>query len=295
MNSRLFSDQGLGVGLRPKHYPLFKTQPPQLLNWVEALTENYLSWTELPHPNSRRHLLEIRKNIPIALHGVSLSVGSAQCDRTPYLKALRELANQVEPLWISDHLCWTSHKGENFHDLLPLPYTSDAIDTVVANVLRAQDFLKRRILLENLSSYVEFPGSEMTEWEFLAEIASRADCGILLDVNNVYVSSVNHGFDPLEYLRAIPRERVGQIHLAGHSVKDGYLIDTHDAPVCDEVWELFRWTTKHLGLASTMIEWDDKIPEFSVIEAEIEKAGKIRKEFSKKGEARVSKEQTLTF
>lgn len=293
MTSRLFSDYGLGVGLRPKHSSLFKSKPPKQLGWVEALTENYLSWDQLSRPNSRKNLLEIRKNISIALHGVSLSVGSATGDRTAYLKALKELADQVEPLWISDHLCWTSHQGQNFHDLLPLPYTREAINTVVANVLRAQDFLKRRILLENLSSYVEFSSSEMTEWEFISEIARRADCGILLDVNNVYVSAINHGFDPLDYLRAIPRERVGQIHLAGHSVKDGYLIDTHDAPVCDEVWKLFRWTTKHLGLASTMIEWDANIPEFSVIEAEIAKAGKIREELSKKGGAHVTNEQTL--
>jgi uncharacterized protein (UPF0276 family) len=146
----------------------------------------------------------------------------------------------------------------------------------VKNVLRTQDFLKRRILLENLSSYVEFASSEMTEWEFLTEIAKRADCGILLDINNVYVSSVNHGFDPLEYLRAVPRERIGQIHLAGHSVKDGYLIDTHDAPVGDAVWKLFGWATQNLGTASTMVEWDAKIPDFKVLEAEVEKAAKIR-------------------
>jgi hypothetical protein len=279
--SALFKDRGLGVGLRPQHFKHFKTNPHPSLQWVEALTENYLSWNELPKPNSRRHLLEIRKNIPIALHGVSLSVGSVGSDRAPYLRSLKELADQAEPLWISDHLCWTSHQGVNHHDLLPLPYTSEAIDTVVENIQRAQDFLKRRILLENLSSYVEFGASEMTEWEFLAEIAKRADCGILLDINNVYVSSVNHGFDPLTYLRKIPRERIGQIHLAGHSLQDGYLVDTHDAPVSPEVWQLFRWATENLGLASTMIEWDAKIPDFSVLVDEIEKAGAIRDNVTK--------------
>ncbi len=159
---------------------------------------------------------------------------------------------------------------------MPLPYTREAVHTVVENVSRAQDFLKQRILLENVSSYIEFASSEMTEWEFLAEIARRADCGILLDINNVYVNSVNHGFDPIRYLQSLPSERIGQIHLAGHSVKDGYLIDTHDAPVCDEVWELFRWATRHFGLISTMIEWDSKIPEFSVLEDELKKADKIR-------------------
>jgi len=296
MTHPFFPDHGLGVGLRPPHFSLFKDQPPRALGWVEALTENYLSWDQLPRPNSRRRLLEIRKNIAVALHGVSLSVGSADGVSGDYLKSLKELADQVEPLWISDHLCWTSNAGENFHDLLPLPYTCETIDTVVANVSRVQDFLGRRILLENLSSYVEFSCSEMTEWEFLSEIARRADCGILLDVNNVYVNSVNHAFDPLEYLRAIPRERIGQIHLAGHSVKEGYLIDTHDAPVCAEVWELFQWTTRHLGMASTMIEWDAKIPEFSVIEAEIEKAGAIRNSVSKLSEkGGLHAEQILAF
>jgi hypothetical protein len=276
----MFPDQGLGIGLRPTHYQRFKKDPPRSLGWVEAITENYLPWDLLPRPRSKRHLLEIRQNIPVALHGVSLSLGSEDGARAVFLKALKELADEVEPLWISDHLCWSSLQGENFHDLLPLPYTEEAIDVVVKNILRTQDTLKRRILIENLSSYVTFSSSEMTEWEFLSEVVRRADCGILLDINNVYVSSVNHGFDPIEYLRAIPRERIGQIHLAGHSVKDGYLIDTHDAPVCAEVWELFRWSTRHLGLYSTMIEWDSDIPELEVLEAEIAKAGKIRKEIS---------------
>jgi hypothetical protein len=271
MSQSFFQDHGLGVGLRPAHFSVFKEQPPRSLQWVEALTENYLPWAQLPKPKSLKNLLEVRKNIPIALHGVSLSVGSADGLHKEYLSALKTLVDQVEPLWVSDHLCWTASAGENSHDLLPLPYTREAMDAVVNNVLRTQDTLKRRI----------FASSEMTEWEFLTEIARRADCGILLDINNVYVSSVNHGFDPLEYLRAIPRERIGQIHLAGHSVKDGYLIDTHDAPVCDEVWQLFRWTTHNLGLASTMVEWDAKIPEFSVLEAEVLKAGKIRESFSK--------------
>jgi hypothetical protein len=300
MTSRLFKDHGLGIGLRPQHFHHFKTQPHPSLQWVEALTENYLPWDELPYPNSRRHLLEIRKNIPIALHGVSLSVGSVGADRSEYLKSLKELADQVEPLWISDHLCWTSHQQKNsqekktinHHDLLPLPYTKEAIDIVVENVQRAQDFLKRRILLENLSSYVEFSASEMTEWEFLREISTRADCGILLDINNVYVSSVNHGFDPLDYLKAIPSERIGQIHLAGHSVKDGYLLDTHDSSVCKEVWELFRWVTRNIGLASTMVEWDAKIPELSVLVAEAEKAKDIRKE---KGQIRDNPSHVLSL
>ncbi|MFL5813346.1 MAG: DUF692 domain-containing protein [Bdellovibrionia bacterium] len=284
----LFKDHGLGIGLRPQHFSHLKTKPHPSLQWVEALTENYLSWNELPKPNSRRHLLEIRKNIPIALHGVSLSVGSIGLDRTSYLQSLKELADQVEPLWISDHLCWTTHQGVNHHDLLPLPYTQEAINTVVENVQRAQDQLKRHILLENLSSYVEFASSEMTEWEFLAEIAKRADCGILLDINNVYVSSINHRFDPLKYLSAIPRERIGQIHLAGHSIQDGYLVDTHDAPVCTEVWDLFRWASENLGLASTMIEWDAKIPEFSVLMTEVEKAGAIRNDVAENHKSHIS-------
>lgn len=211
------------------------------------------------------------------MHGVSLSLGSTDPLSQTYLKSLKKLTDQVQPLWISDHLSWTSYEGQHLHDLLPLPYTEEAIRHVVERIKQVQDFIGERILLENLSSYVEFESSEMPEWQFLSEIAHRADCGILLDVNNVYVSSRNHGFDPIQYLENIPLERVGQIHLAGHSVVGKYLIDTHDAPVCPEVWELYRWTTQNLGAVTTMIERDKNIPALGDLIKELGQAKAILK------------------
>jgi uncharacterized protein len=209
------------------------------------------------------------------LHGVSLSLGSADPLNEDYLARLRALVDRIEPAWVSDHLCWTGVDGVNLHDLLPLPYTEEVLNYLAARIDRVQGVLGRRILVENVSSYLTFAESQISEWEFVAELAKRADCGLLLDVNNVYVSSVNHGFDPLRYLDALPAERIGQIHLAGHSRQGGVLIDTHDHPVCPEVWALYRAAVERFGAVSTMIERDDHIPEFAELVAELDTARAI--------------------
>jgi len=242
---------GFGLGLRKEHYlEILESRPP--VDWFEIISENYMVEGGKP-----LHYLErIRADYPMVMHGVSLSIGSSDPLDRGYLEALRSLAERVEPAWISDHLCWTGVGGHNYHDLLPLPYTEQAIEHVAGRVRQVQDFLGRQILLENLSSYVAFRDSAMSEWAFLSAVCEAADCLILLDVNNIYVSAVNHGFDPLEYIRGVPPERVWQIHLAGHTSNESgkILIDTHDQPVRDEVWSLFETAARHLGPVSTMIE-----------------------------------------
>jgi len=258
---------GFGLGLRVEHYEAILADRPRV-DWLEVLTENYL----VPGGKPLDYLTRFRERYPLAMHGVSLSIGStAPLDRE-YLRQVRALAARIEPEWISDHLCWTGVAGRNTHDLLPLPYTEEALAHVVARVRTVQEVLGRRILLENVSSYVAFRDSPLTEWQFLAEIATRADCLILLDVNNIYVSAVNHGFDPLEYLAGIPPERVQQIHLAGHENHGDYLIDTHDHPVPDPVWELYASAVRRFGAVSTMIERDDRIPPLAELVAELEQA-----------------------
>ena len=274
-----FRDLGTGVGLRPAHYRQFLDSKPESVSWVEVISENYLHWENRTIDRPIQILEKIRQNVPIALHGVSLSIGSADFTNLSYLKRLKDLTSRIQPVWISDHLCWTGVDGENLHDLLPIPYTEEALNWVVKKIIQTQDFLDRRILIENVSSYLEFSESEMSEWEFLSEVVQRADCGILLDVNNVYVSSVNHNFDPIEYLKKIPSHRVGQVHLAGHSNQGNHLIDTHSEPVCEQVWDLYRWTLKHIGLISTMIERDANIPEWEILEEEVKKISQIREEY----------------
>ena len=258
---------GFGLGLRVDHYEaVLADRPP--VDWFEVLTENYL----VPGGKPLNYLMRIRERYPLALHGVSLSIGSTAPLNREYLRQVKALAARVEPEWVSDHLCWTGVAGRNTHDLLPLPYTREAVDHVVARVRTVQDVLERRILLENVSSYVSFRGAPLTEWQFLAEIAERADCLILLDVNNIYVSAVNHEFDPLAYLNAIPPARVQQIHLAGHEDHGDYLVDTHDHPVRDTVWELYAAALRRCGAVSTMIERDDHIPPLAELCAELDAA-----------------------
>lgn len=224
-----------------------------------------------------KNLERVRSLLPVHLHGVSMSIGSADDLNFEYLKRLKELIDRIQPEVVSDHLCWTGVDGENLHDLLPLPYTEETIRWVADKIMRVQDFLGRRLVIENLSSYVEFKTSQMREWEFLSEIVNRADCGLLLDINNVYVSSRNHDFNPLDYLNGIPHERVAQIHLAGHSVQDdGFLIDTHSTAVCDDVWTLYEWYTQKSGCRSTMIERDENIPQWAELEKEILKIRHIQ-------------------
>jgi uncharacterized protein (UPF0276 family) len=258
---------GFGLGLRVDHYEaILADRPP--VDWFEVLTENYL----VPGGKPLNYLMRIRERYPVAMHGVSLSIGSTAPLNRDYLRQVKALAARLEPEWISDHLCWTGVAGRNTHDLLPLPYTPEAVDHVAARVRTVQELLERRILLENVSSYVSFRDSPLTEWEFLSEIAERADCLILLDVNNIYVSSVNHEFDPLEYLAGVPPARVQQIHLAGHEDHGDYLVDTHDHPVRDAVWELYASAVRRLGPVSTMIERDDHIPPLAELCAELEQA-----------------------
>jgi uncharacterized protein (UPF0276 family) len=265
---------GVGVGLRPKHYPciLAETDPRALgVDFFEALSENYM----VPGGRPLRVLSEVAARFPIVLHGVSLNIGSADPLNEDYLAELKALSQRFEPAIVSDHLCWTGVHGRNLHDLVPLPFTEATLCYVADRVRRVQDHLGRRLALENVSSYFAYTTNAMPEWEFMAGIAERADCGILLDVNNIFVSAHNHGFDPLEYLSGIPSERVFQIHLAGHSQAGELLIDTHDHPVRDEVWSLYEAALRRTGPVSTLIEWDDQIPEFHELAAEAARARAI--------------------
>lgn len=246
---------GFGLGLRRQHYESILAERPAV-DWFEILTENYLVAGGKP----LHYLEQVRARYPLAMHGVSLSIGSADPLNENYLRQVKALARRIEPAWISDHLCWTGVDGLNMHDLLPLPYTEEALRHVVERVSRVQDFLGRRILLENVSSYLSYTASAIPEWEFLSAVAERADCLILLDVNNIHVSAFNHGFDPHIYLQHIPPERVWQIHLAGHLDCGDYLIDTHDHPVVDPVWALYAAAVRRFGAVSAMIERDDNIP-----------------------------------
>ena len=261
---------GFGLGLRPQHYESVLELPPAV-DWFEIISENYMVGGGKP----LHYLDRIRRDYPMVMHGVSLSVGGTDPLSADYLRDLRALAERVQPRWISDHLCWTGHRGTQLHDLLPLPYTEEAIHHVAERVMKVQEHLGQRILLENVSSYMTYADSAVPEWEFLAAVAEAADCLILLDVNNVYVSSRNHGFDPVDYLAGLPRDRVWQIHLAGHSQDGEMLIDTHDHPVIDPVWRLYERALRRFGAVSTMIERDDNIPPLADLLAELEQARHI--------------------
>jgi len=258
---------GHGIGLRPKHFPQLWDGTARV-DWFEAISENYMVAGGRPLAALER----ARALAPIVLHGVSLSIGSTDPLDETYLGALQALVARVEPAWISDHLCWSGVGGRYAHDLLPLPYTEEALAHVVRRVLAVQERLGRQILLENVSSYLTYTHSTLAEWEFLGAVAERADCGLLLDVNNVYVSAVNHGFDADAYLAGLPAKRVGQIHLAGHSDMGAYLFDTHDGPVIEPVWDLYRRAVRRFGRVSTLVEWDDRIPALDVVCAEAERA-----------------------
>jgi len=258
---------GHGIGLRTTHFPRVLDGTARA-DWFEAVSENFMIRGGRPLAVLER----VRAEAPVVLHGVSLSIGSTDPLNERYLRELRALAERFDPAWVSDHLCWGSFGGHYAHDLLPLPYTEEALAVVVERVERVQERLGRRILLENVSSYVTFTHSVMPEWEFLGAVAERADCGILLDVNNVYVSAVNHGFAADAYIDGVPAARVGQIHLAGHSDKGTHLLDAHDGPVVEAVWCLYRRAVRRLGRVSTLVEWDERIPELEVVLAEAERA-----------------------
>jgi hypothetical protein len=261
---------GFGLGLRTVHYEEILAGRCAV-DWFELLSENYM----VPGGKPLHFLDRIRADYPVVMHGVSLSIASTDPLDWNYLRALKALAERVSPHWISDHLCWTGVNGKNSHDLLPVPYTEEAVTHIASRVQAVQEFLGRRILLENVSSYVSYKESELTEWEFLSEIACRADCLILLDVNNIYVSAYNHGFDAEQYLNGVPAERVQQIHIAGHSNCGDYIIDTHDADVIDSVWTLYAKAIERVGPVSTMIERDDHIPPLADLVTELEQARRI--------------------
>lgn len=261
---------GYGLGLRTEHYEeIFSSEPA--IDWFEIISENFM----VKGGRQLYHLDRIKEKYPLVMHGVSLSIGSTDPLNMDYLKDLKELEKRVEPKWISDHLCWTTFGGHNTHDLMPLPYNNETLKHVVERVKIVQDYLGRQILLENASSYVTYKASDMQEWEFIKAIAEEADCLILLDVNNIYVSGFNHDFDPKTYIDHIPSERVWQIHLAGHENNGDFIVDTHDHPVIDEVWALYDYTLSKMGNVTTMIERDDHIPPLPELIKEIDRARKI--------------------
>ena len=264
---------GHGIGLRPPHYAEV-LEAGAAVDWFEVISENFM----VAGGNPRSVLRAVRERWPVVLHGVSLSLGSVDPLNARYLDDLAALAREIEPALVSDHLCWGSHGGQYAHDLLPLPFTEEALDHVAQRVLRVQDRLRRRILVENVSSYVAFTQSTMTEWQFLAALAERADCGLLLDVNNVFVSAHNHGFDAGAFIGGVPVGRVGQIHLAGHSRQGALLLDTHDHPVRDEVWDLYRLALQRFGAVPTLIEWDDKLPPLARLVEESQRAAAVARE-----------------
>jgi uncharacterized protein len=267
MGSKREPPLGFGVGLRKQHYETILTESPAL-DWFEIITENYL----VPGGKPLDYLDRIRARYPLVMHGVSLSIGGTDPLDWDYLTQLQALARRIEPAWISDHVCWTGIKPLNLHDLLPLPYTEETVHHVARRITEVQDFLERRILIENVSSYLTYTVSQLSEWEFLSAIAEEADCLILLDINNIYVSAFNHGFDPYTYIANIPLERVQQFHLAGHRDLGDHRIDTHDEPIIDPVWALYEAAVQRFGAVSTMIERDDHIPPLPELLVELDHA-----------------------
>lgn len=261
---------GFGLGLRPGHYDAV-LEGGHRVDWFEVTTENYL----VPGGKPLHYLERVRARYPLVMHGVSLSIGSTAPLDLGYLRSVRELARRIEPAGISDHLCWTGVGGVNLHDLMPLPFTMEAVAHVAGRVRQAQDVLDCQLMIENVSSYVACADAEMTEWEFVAQVSEAADCLLLLDVNNVYVNSVNHGFDARDYLRALPVARVRQLHLAGHSRQGGMLIDTHDAPVAEAVWQLYERAVARFPGAATTLERDDHIPPLAELVAELDHARRL--------------------
>jgi uncharacterized protein len=260
-------DLGIGVGLRTVHFGhILSKHPP--VDWFEVLSENFLDTGGRP----LYVLDQVAERYPMALHGVSMSIGSTDPLDLEYLGKLKALADRTRAHWVSDHLCWTGVLGRNTHDLLPMPYTEEALRHTTLRVREVSERLERPLVLENPSSYVEFAGSTMSEWEFLSRLAEQADCGLLLDVNNVFVSAFNHGFDPLEYIAGIPADRVVQYHVAGHTNKGTHILDTHSDHALPEVWELYRLAWARTGATATLYEWDEAIPEFEVLLAEARKA-----------------------
>ncbi len=274
-------DLGVGIGLRTVHYGEILGQKPAV-DWFEVLSENYMDTGGRP----AWVLDQVAERYPVALHGVSLGIGNTDPLNREHLTKLKALARRTRAHWVSDHLCWTGILGRNTHDLLPMPYTEEALRHTIGRVRQVQEFLERPLVLENPSSYVAFGASSLSEWDFLGSLAEEADCGLLLDVNNVYVSSFNHGFDPNVYVDAIPADRVVQYHLAGHTNKGTHILDTHSDHALEAVWELYRRALRRTGLVATLYEWDEDIPELAVLIAEAEKARPIRDAVAREFNAR---------
>lgn len=268
-----YSNLGLGVGLRSAHFRYILQHQPSV-DWFEIISENYMDSQGWP-----RHVLQqIAERYPIVMHGVSLSIGSTDPLDREYLQKLKRLSMETNAKWVSDHICWTGVLGRNNHDLLPVPFTEQALRHMVERVRQVQDALERPLILENPSSYVTFQSSTMSEAEFISRLAEEADCGLLLDINNVYVSSFNHDLDPDAFIRALPQERIVQFHLAGHTNYGSYLLDTHDGPVIHPVWEIYRTAHQLTGGASTLLEWDASIPPFPQVHEEVLKAKQFMQE-----------------
>ncbi len=272
-----FTDYGIGIGLRVPHYDHILTRKP-VVDWFEIISENFMVDGGRP----LRILDQILEQYRVVQHGVSMYFGSAEPLNREHMKRLKRLVKRTNTPWLSDHLCWGSVDGRYTHDLLPMPYTFGAAKVTAQKIREARDFLEVPIAVENVSSYAEFHASEMTEWEFLSEVVEMADCGILLDVNNIYVSSRNHGFDPFDYLNNVQPERVAQIHIAGHSKFEKYILDTHDHPVIDPVWKLYAHANKLAGSTATLLEWDDRLPSFDEVHHEALKANKFLKQLEQK-------------
>jgi uncharacterized protein (UPF0276 family) len=266
-----FENIGYGLGLRKPHYDHILETRPKDVKWFEIISENFMD----NHKGYFDFLADLRQDYRIITHGVSMNIGGVDELNKEYLLRLKNLADFLDTPWISDHICFTGYLHGNTHDLLPIPYTKAALKHISARIIQAQEILGRRLIFENPSSYVQFEGETMKEHEFISELIKQADCGILLDVNNVYVSSFNHGLDAKEYINAIPPEKIAQIHLAGHKNKGDIIIDTHDDHVIDEVWQLYEYTIYTTGFKPTMIEWDENIPEFGTMIAELNKAKSI--------------------
>jgi len=273
MNLFSLPDLGIGVGLRTVHFGHILSRRPAV-DWFEVLSENFMDTRGRP----LWVLDQVAERYPIALHGVSMSIGGTDPLDREYLRKLKALAERTRAHWVSDHLCWTGVAGRNVHDLLPMPYTEEALRHTATRVRQVSEILERPLVLENPSSYVEFAASSMTEWEFLSRLGEEAECGLLLDVNNVYVSSFNHGFDPRVYIDNVPADRVVQYHVAGHTNKGTHILDTHSDHAVAEVWELFRRSCRRTGNVSTLYEWDEDIPDFEVLHAEALKARAYREE-----------------
>jgi hypothetical protein len=266
---------GVGLGLRSVHYDHVLSRRPAV-PWFEVISENFMGPRGGSGGRPLEVLAKVRREYPVALHGVSLSIGSTDPLDFDYLKKLESLASVIEPWIVTDHLCWTGAHGKNLHDLLPLPYTEEAARHVAGRIEKVQDAIGRSIAIENVSSYLSYKHDEMAEWEFIARIVKTTGCGVLLDVNNIHVSAINHGFDGEEYLAGIPVAAVRQMHLAGYSEENGFLIDTHDHPVSDPVWKLYAAAVRRFGAVPTLIEWDEHIPSFARLQKEAAKAKEVQ-------------------